>query len=113
MDTKWKPGVSGNPGGRPKGQGNVRELAQQHTEEAVSTLVEIMKDKKAPPAARATASSAILDRGWGRPVQEIATTQKESFVDAIRLCQERHKEWENEKADEARNGGFRDEALIN
>ncbi len=29
-----------------------------------------MEDKKAPPAARVSAATAVLDRGWGKPRQE-------------------------------------------
>lgn len=113
MDTRWKPGVSGNPGGRPKGHGNVRELAQQHTEEAISTLVEIMQDKEAPPAARTAASTAILDRAWGRPVQEIATSHKESFVEALHRAAELRNQRQSETVDQAQNAGLRAEALTN
>jgi hypothetical protein len=37
-------GVSGNPGGRPKSNELVVALAQDCTEEAISTLGEIMRD---------------------------------------------------------------------
>ena len=30
-----------------------------------------MEDKKAPPAARVTAATEILSRGWGRPAQRL------------------------------------------
>ena len=67
----WKPGQSGNPGGRPRGCGRVRELAQQHTDLAIETLVDICKDKTNNAAARATAAIGLLDRGWGKPAQAI------------------------------------------
>ena len=60
-------GVSPNPGGRPKEVGHVRELAREHTAVAVGTLVTVMKNAKAPPAARVAAANALLDRGYGRP----------------------------------------------
>jgi hypothetical protein len=60
-------GVSPNPGGRPKEVGHIRELARQHTAVAIETLVNVMKNAKAPPAARVAASNALLDRGYGRP----------------------------------------------
>jgi len=41
-------------------------LARQHTPNAIKVLAEIMDDSKAPPAARATAAQAVLDRGWGK-----------------------------------------------
>jgi hypothetical protein len=64
-------GRSGNPGGRPKLVGHVRELAQEHTDVAVLTLVEIVSDKTAPPAARVSAATSLLDRGWGKASQPI------------------------------------------
>ena len=70
----FKPGQSGNPGGRPKLVAEVRDLARQHTEEAISTLANIMRDEKAPPAARVSAAETILSRGWGKAPQEIRQT---------------------------------------
>lgn len=67
----WKPGQSANPGGRPKQDGRVKELAQQQTELAINTLVEICENKKNGASARAAAAVALLDRGWGRPAQAI------------------------------------------
>lgn len=67
----WKKGVSGNPGGLPKGIGEVRELARMHTKTAISALVEIVSNKEAPPAARVSAAGSLLDRGWGKPSQPV------------------------------------------
>src|SRR4051812_44288266 len=64
----WRPGQSGTPGGRvPEDRRRVREMARQHTELAINTLAEICGDVEARSAARVTAASALLDRGWGRP----------------------------------------------
>jgi hypothetical protein len=64
-------GQSGNPGGRPKANARLVELAQSQTEAAISTLVGIMTDKGAPAAARVAASGVILDRGWGKAPQTV------------------------------------------
>ena len=64
---KFQKGFSGNAGGRPREIGAVRDLAQEYTVEAIESRVEIMRSQEAPPAARATAASAVLDRGWGKP----------------------------------------------
>jgi Family of unknown function (DUF5681) len=60
-------GVSGNPGGRPKELGDVQELARQKSSEAIETLSNIVRNEKAPPAARVAAANALLDRGFGKP----------------------------------------------
>ena len=49
--TTFKPGVSGNPGGRPKVLSEVRDLAREHTVAAMDTLVSIMCNGKSPAAA--------------------------------------------------------------
>ena len=82
-DTRFRPGQSGNPGGRPKAERNVRELAQQHTVEAVEALVDVVRTGK--PAERVQAATALLDRGWGRPPTaiEMTSTVKTSLVDLL------------------------------
>ena len=70
---KWTKGQSGNPGGRPKVVAEVRDLAREHTTEAIETLVGVMKNPKAPPHARITAATALLDRGYGKPTQHVET----------------------------------------
>ena len=54
-------GYSGNPGGRPKDEHNVIELARSYTTEALETLVELMRDGK-DERVRGTAAQALLDR---------------------------------------------------
>ncbi len=68
---KFISGESGNPGGRPSGYGEIRDIARQHTESAINTLVKIMGDSDATPSSRVGAATALLDRGWGRPAQTI------------------------------------------
>jgi hypothetical protein len=65
----FKPGKSGNPSGRPKTDQTIRELARGYTDEAIKTLVEIASNPKASDSARVQACGALLDRGWGKPVQ--------------------------------------------
>ena len=74
---KFKKGQSGNPGGRPKEIAEVRELAREQTEFAIETLVRIAGDKKATHAAQVSAASALLDRGWGKPIQAMEHTGKD------------------------------------
>jgi hypothetical protein len=74
--THWKPGQSGNPGGRVKA--DVIALARALTKDAVNTLASIMKNEDEPPTARISAANSILDRGWGKAVQTIATPDGDS-----------------------------------
>src|SRR6478609_803015 len=73
-------GQSGNPGGRPKAVAEVKELARAHTGEAIQTLVSIMTNPKAAPAARVLAANALLDRGYGKPPQHISGEGGPSYV---------------------------------
>jgi hypothetical protein len=77
---RWLPGQSGNPSGRSKDDFYLQRLARQKTEKALSVLVSIASDKQAPAAARVTAASAILDRGWGRPKMEVDTNVNVSIA---------------------------------
>lgn len=38
-------------------------------------LAGIMQQEDAPPAARVSAASAILDRGWGKPAQAVTNDE--------------------------------------
>ena len=76
----FKKGQSGNPGGRPKVIAEVKELARAHTGEAIDTLVSIMSNPKAAPAARVSAANSLLDRGYGKPPQHITGEGGPSYV---------------------------------
>ena len=67
---RFAKGQSGNPGGRPRGHGDLRELARKHTLTALRTLAEIA-ERGENESARVAAANAILDRGWGKPTQHI------------------------------------------
>ena len=71
--TAFRPGQSGNPGGRPKAIAEVRHLARQYTSLAIETLASIVQhgDKE---TARVAAAQALLDRGWGKAVQSLDTS---------------------------------------
>lgn len=62
-------GQSGNPSGRPKVDFEVRQLAREYGREAIEKLAAIMRGDN-PSLARA-ACEALLDRGFGKPVQSV------------------------------------------
>ena len=72
--TSFKPGQSGNPNGRPRVLADVQNAAREHSCEAIDTLAQIMRNPKAPAAARTSAACALLDRGYGKPSQAIEAT---------------------------------------
>ena len=77
---------SGNPGGRPRDEQKVAELARSYTREAIETLAELMRignDERV----RGTAAQALLDRGWGKPwgkPKVEVVSDKAGYVQALR-----------------------------
>ncbi len=80
---QFAPGQSGNPGGRPKDEHRVAELARSYTVEAIDTLVELMRDSK-DERLRGTAAQALLDRGWGKAKVDVVTGLVDSYLDVLR-----------------------------
>ena len=80
--TTWRPGcASPNPGGRPKALHSLQELGRQYTEQAIETLADIMNNGDAPASARLAAAEALLNRGWGKPIQATAQAETGTFED--------------------------------
>jgi len=78
--TSFRPGKSGNPGGRPKRPqtiearkviADVKAAARELTQDALDTLKAVLTAPSAPWAAKVSAATAILDRGWGKPGQAV------------------------------------------
>lgn len=64
---RFAPGVSPNPGGRPRVVAKVRELAQQQGETAFQKVVDLMQSNDERIAL--AAAREILDRAYGKPEQ--------------------------------------------
>ena len=79
----WKKGQSGNPGGRSPIIKEVQALAREEGPGALRTLVSIHKNPKASPAARISAAIAVLDRGYGKPMQDITTRTADVDPDSL------------------------------
>ncbi len=61
----WKPGQSGNPGGRPVGFAEVQRLCQDASPAAIRKLIEQIDDPD--PRVAHVAAVAVLVWGWGKP----------------------------------------------
>jgi len=88
----FKPGQSGNPGGKSKVLVDGRtltDLARDHTAKAVDALVKVLDNAEASDAAKVSAATAILDRGWGRPKQDLGIEMKPDEATAALLEQAR------------------------
>jgi hypothetical protein len=64
---QFKPGQSGNPGGRSKIT-DVVALARERTPQAIEALTAALSN----PRERVAAAAVLLDRGWGKATQIIA-----------------------------------------
>lgn len=69
--------MADNNGGKREGAGRkagtpnkstayLRELAGEHADDAIQFLADLVKDDKAPAAARVSASKEIIERGYGK-----------------------------------------------
>lgn len=64
----FKPGQSGNPGGRPKG---IAAAARQHTDRCIAVLAEALESPDA--RTRIAAAHELLDRGYGKAIAATAS----------------------------------------
>jgi hypothetical protein len=88
--TSFQPGQKGGPGRPPRDvavptANAAPRVARSFSEEALKTLVKIMRDSDAPGAVRLRAVEALLTRGFGLPTQPIDVTI--SRVLAKKLCE--------------------------
>ena len=59
----FKPGQSGNPGGRPKG---IAAKAREHTDKCIEVLADALQSDEA--RTRIAAAHELLDRGYGKAI---------------------------------------------
>src|SRR3990167_4978381 len=80
MPKLFEKGTSGNPGGRPKQSIHFAELAREHTKRALDILVACLDSQNEKN--RIQAASIIIERGWGKPLQEIQGLQQQIIISA-------------------------------
>lgn len=65
-----RPGAGRKPGRVSKAKRDLMEMAKGHAPQALQVLIDIAVNGDSEPA-RVSAANAILDRGYGRPVQGV------------------------------------------
>lgn len=88
LDGTFAPGWKG--GGRPKMPEELKKAFQDRTKDALDTLVDVMKNSDRG-SDRVKAAEAILDRSWGRPVQQIDANVNDgsTVIDTSKLSSEK------------------------
>lgn len=106
---RFVPGVSGNPGGRPRGAYALREQVRAMAPHLAKGLFAIALDGRTSAAARVSATALLLDRGFGRPgqAQPVPPTaddlSKLSDAELIEMMADAHEREETEAEAEAAN----------
>ena len=87
--TSFKPGVSGNPGGRPKRTQEERDALEDIRKlapKAALVLEEMLENDSTPPPTRIKAVEMILDRTYGKP--DMAVKVEDPKNDALKDIRE-------------------------
>lgn len=75
VETRFRPGQSGNPGGRPKGLAARVRTATSEGADIVEFMVGVLRNGKASNKDRIEAAKWLADRGFGRAVETTVTVQ--------------------------------------
>lgn len=68
----FKPGQSGNPKGAPRRVNTAALQARKHVDEAIKTLVDLMRSEK--EEMRHKGAIGLLERGFGKPTEFVELT---------------------------------------
>ena len=75
----WKPGQSGNPGGKGGTYYEMMLLARQFTPQATQILISIARDPGEEARNRIVAIAILYDRAWGKPKDYDPAADKEEI----------------------------------
>lgn len=70
-------------GGRPKLPEELKQAFREAAPEALAVLREILADKNARPADRIRCAEVILERGYGKPAQEVSLSTQEGGASEV------------------------------
>lgn len=70
----WLPGVSGNPGGRPKGLAELVKAETRDGAELIEFYLRVFRGKRQPLRYRFEAAAWLADRGFGKALQQMELT---------------------------------------
>ena len=90
---QWAPGQSGNPGGRPGGVAEVRELARRHTAEAIERLVKEMSEGDTSRARIAGRMHCSIADGESQRSRLPATPMSRRLRSRTRSDESRRERW--------------------
>jgi len=80
---RFKPGESGNPGGRPKAFKAFREACQSHLDEVLETWISVLRDPVADTFARLKAGEHIAAYAVGKPPQAVTIEDPDGTVKTL------------------------------
>ena len=81
----WRPGHSGNPGGKTKLEMEVRRLAQNNSPQTIQRVIEIALDPETEDRVVIVASQIILERAFGKPKEAVPGEDATGKADLSRL----------------------------
>jgi hypothetical protein len=79
----FRPGQSGNPGGRPKSLEHIRSLARDNSVRALERLIELIESDD--PRVAIVASKEVLDRAFGKPTPASEKCNEPVHIQIVRM----------------------------
>lgn len=80
-----RPGAGRKPGVVGEAKRKMQEAAREHGEAAVQLLVDVMNNGKESAKTRIDAANSLLDRGFGRPKQEMDLSSEDGSMSPTKM----------------------------